>query len=230
MRLSRTFAAVVTLIMTAGTAMSADAQTTYFYTGNTYTFLENNLTPCDAAACAAFTSGMRVAGSFEVQTPLPPNATVDLTTGSNLLSWNFFDGLDDLTKANSIAVQFTVATDANGRVTPTGTMIQVADYLTGSFLAGGVIDGIQIGRVVLPFNMDAVAHQLPVTGSPTFFQLPDPDSTSLADAQTTGAWSAPVPAPALDARCLAVFAALLAAAGLVLRRRRDRMASLRDSC
>jgi hypothetical protein len=229
MRLSRTFAAVVTLIMTAGMAMSADAQTTYFYTGNFYTFEQNFPGPCATGGCADYTSGMRVVGSFQVQTPLPPNATVDLTIGPNLLDWHFFDGINQLTPANAFPVAFTVATNATGDITTVGTHIQVADYLSGTLLTGGTVNGIEIGRVVNPNILDAVGNNISVGAAPTFDEGATP-STSLADAIPTGAWSPPVPAPALDARGLAVFALLLAAAGLVLRRRRDRMASSRDSC
>ena len=95
---------------------SVSGAATYVYQGSPYTSIITGTT---------YNTSMRLAGSFTTAAPLPANmpATDIGPLGSNLVqSWNFNDGVNTYTPANSYIVPlaagsaFVVATDASGNV------------------------------------------------------------------------------------------------------------------
>ncbi len=84
---------------------------TYTYTGPAY--------PSGSISGSSFTPAMNISGQFTTSAPLPSSATVQL--GSLATSWDFFDGVNHFTNANSIQLYndpalFQVTTDASGTI------------------------------------------------------------------------------------------------------------------
>jgi len=122
MKLKQFFLGLIALLATA----SVFAATTYTYTGPTYTTVSG-----------AFTTSMRITGSFTTATPLVPNlAGVDIT--GQVTSYSFSDGVNTYTSsdANARIYQFTVATDANGMISWAGILLEVWENGTSPHVAG----------------------------------------------------------------------------------------------
>lgn len=100
---SRTFS-----LLTLGLALatvSASASTLYDYTGNNYT----------SADGATYTTSMNLTGSFTIGAPLGDNlSNVDIS--SDILSWQFNDGLLTWSSASSSLTTAVVSTDSSGTI------------------------------------------------------------------------------------------------------------------
>ena len=78
----------------------------------TYTYSGNNFN----SVSGAYTTSMRVTGTFVLGAPLAPGMPLTEIKPS-VLSYSFSDGLQTLTEANSEIVVLLVATDSQGRLT-----------------------------------------------------------------------------------------------------------------
>ena len=95
-------------------ANSADAATTYVYTGSNY-----------AGTMGSYSTSMKTTGSFTTASPLAANLTFAPIGpgGLNLVTqWSFNDGINTLTNLNSEPLggwlsSFSVSTDASGHIT-----------------------------------------------------------------------------------------------------------------
>jgi hypothetical protein len=202
MRLSKTIflGLVLTVLQLSGGVAQANA--TYDYSGMTYGTINNFTPPCGTGVCADYTSGMRVTGSFTVQTALPPNFSGSLAGNPNLLSWSFSDGVNTLTSESAGALVFTVTTDAVGNVTAAGTHITLGIFVAASRVNAIVINALSPG--------DEVANNIIVSG-PSFTTSTD-GSTSTADSGAYGVW-APLIVPTLNSWALVALALLFAGFG-----------------
>ena len=122
----------------------------YSYTGPNFTQFSDT-----AAIPGAYDSSMRVTGFFTVATPIPANTTVN-TVGS-LLDYQFSDGRNVLTQANSGLALFLIITDAGGLVADWTIEAQAAanassfvhtDFGIRSSPLSGF--GQDIGRITIP--------------------------------------------------------------------------------
>jgi len=103
--------------------------TTYTYAGPNYgTF--TNFTSCTVGPCANYTASMSLHGSFTTASPLAANINTDIT--SLVTSYNFSDGVNTYSSANSNARiwTFQITTDGTGQIT--GALILVELWQTGS--------------------------------------------------------------------------------------------------
>jgi hypothetical protein len=97
----------------AGLFCASSWAATYLYNGNNYNTIVTGTT---------YNTGMRITGSFSTANPLPANMPItDISpSGSNLvLSWNFNDGFNNFTPANSYIPpgNFVVVTGPGGNIT-----------------------------------------------------------------------------------------------------------------
>lgn len=85
------------------------AQTTYYYTGNPFTFSVGYPGPC-------YSNANSITGNFTVATQLPPNFPF-LVGNVTPLNFSFTDGLQTLTDQSAEYYQFSVSTDETGTIT-----------------------------------------------------------------------------------------------------------------
>lgn len=131
-----------------GLAPSAQADTTYTYTGNLFTqFFGGD--SCNSGLVGE----CRITGSFTVAQALGPNFAFQVITPK---SWSFTDGNSTIDNSNTLFVQgtpvFQVGTDANGDITK-GSMWNIRLDSTANpaitlFTDGGLSSG------VLPVGVD----------------------------------------------------------------------------
>ena len=204
---------------------------TYAYAGATYTTI-NNHTTCGTGTCADYTSSMRVSGWFTLADTLPSNfGPADF---SGLVSaYAFSDGVHTIASASPLAriVMFSMQTDAGGL--PTGTQIGVERWQGAPpHAAGSRLDVIGVAAaassVAANAGCTAAAGTSPITGTPDACLNPVTDTDSSFAIANGGGWTivgtgsaaAATPVPSLAGEGLALLAAaLLALAGLTLRRR-----------
>jgi hypothetical protein len=106
LRLTLLLAAVVLLVPAV-----AQANEVYFYEGNNFFYFIDDTPPA-----GAYTAAMRVSGSFELSSALPPNQSL-LDISSSVLSFSFSDGRNTVTNTSSGFIYlFSVATDATGSI------------------------------------------------------------------------------------------------------------------
>jgi hypothetical protein len=136
--------------LSVGAVGTTSATTMYSYTGSNFTHFSDT-----AAIPGAYDSSMRVTGFFTVATPIPANTTVN-TVGS-LLDYQFSDGRNVLTPANSGLALFLIVTDAGGLVADWTIEAQAAanaasfvhtDFTITSPPLSGF--GRDIGRITIP--------------------------------------------------------------------------------
>lgn len=104
------------------------ASVTYTYVGNPFT-----------SASGAYTTSMRVTGSFDTLIPLAPGLE-NRDVRASVLSYSFADGIQTLTDANSVLVSFRISTDSDGGITQWQITLWESP-LTGS--TGGTVRGIE---------------------------------------------------------------------------------------
>lgn len=98
------------IFLTLMIASTAQAVTTYQYTGNNYTSIE------DGSVSGSFTTSMSITGDFTVDTSLATMGLTDIS--ANILSYSFFTGRGNImTESNSNINDFFVAVDGTGQIT-----------------------------------------------------------------------------------------------------------------
>ncbi len=188
---------------------------TYVYSGPNY-----------LVAAGAFTTSMRISGSFTTAAPLPANMALTAIgpRGAGLVTaWHFADGVtayseSDSTELYGNPLNFAVATDAAGNIsyfsialmkpTPPNTVGQImagVASITSSYY--GAVAGAACSAVV-----DDICTSFPATGT-------------IGDAQGTQSGRfilqvASSPIPTLPPSSLAALAALILFAGIASVRRR----------
>ena len=93
-------------------AVAAQAQLTYTYTGNNYTFLEFEPTPG-----IEYSQEMSVSGSFETANTLGQSFSFK-DISNDLVAFSFFDGVNTITNETPGVVinTFEVGTDVSGQI------------------------------------------------------------------------------------------------------------------
>jgi hypothetical protein len=103
---------LVGAVLVFSSTTPATSATVYTYTGNPYTFIDDDPVPI-----GSYDMTMRVTGSFTVNNTLPGGLSLQ-DISANLLNFSFSDGRNSpLTDANAHADSFEVATDASGALT-----------------------------------------------------------------------------------------------------------------
>ena len=156
-------------------AVPASAQVIYTYQGNNF-----------ASVSPPYTTAMSVSVSFQVASTLPASATTDVAP--IVTAFNFFDGVEARTLADSSICQFSVTTNAAGQIVDWAILLReaggadpqhsVETYL-GTDLAGSVSPNAACGVAALnPFAS--------VTGLPGFWSGGGPSTVEVPTASQTG--------------------------------------------
>ncbi len=127
----------------------ASAAAIYAYQGNLF----SNISDDDPPA-GTYTNAMRVEGEFELAAPLGANEPLT-EIGAELVGWEFRDGRNTLTEANSTTVLFEIATDGSGMISEWNIFIE-QDFPTGS--VGELARRILTGNIVVPQDKGQVAE------------------------------------------------------------------------
>jgi hypothetical protein len=97
---------------------SAQAVTTYAYTGNFFNVFATNDPPA-----GDYDATMRVTGFFSLADPLAPNL-INQNIVPDLLGFSFSDGRQTLTSADATPTLFSVSTDPAGTITGWGITVE----------------------------------------------------------------------------------------------------------
>lgn len=118
-----------TIIMAALAAMfllagRVDAATNYTFTPTSNYAVVTDYTSCAAGVdCRNFTTGMNVSGYFSLNAKLAPNlVSSDIT--SQIVAFDFTNGVDHITSANGGLIQMLVSTDGASNITSAGLLIE----------------------------------------------------------------------------------------------------------
>lgn len=196
----KSFAISTFLMLMLATNLAIGA--TYTYTGSVFT-----------SASGAYTTSMRISGSFTTNAPLAANlpGTEIGPSGADLVtSWSFTDGVNTFNEVNSMELYgdsafFSVATDSNGQITSfsIGLMSPLMPHTVGQPMDAIAFSGLQQAASDEPCA--TVANDV-CTSIPT-------GGTNFADSDNGGTWEiSPAeaePVPALPFWGLGVLAALL---------------------
>ena len=137
------------LLLVSGYAAGA----TYTYSGVSYT-----------VASGAYTTSMKINGSFTTTAPLPPNLSmVEIGPGAAeplVTSWSFSDGVNSYTNSNSMllygsASYFAVSTGVSGEITDftIGFMSPPGTHTVGQPINGIYFSSIQQATSAEPCNV-----------------------------------------------------------------------------
>jgi hypothetical protein len=109
--------AVVIVMFMGFWATTAQAQSTYSYTGALYSGA-TNFTTCEAGDCQNFAASQSVSLSFQTAAPLSPNLS-SVNVASLVTAFTASDGLTTYSSgdAQSYIFTLTVSTDLNGAIT-----------------------------------------------------------------------------------------------------------------
>lgn len=156
-------------------AVPASAQVVYSYQGNAF-----------ATVSPPYTMAMSVSGSFEVASTLPANATTDVAP--IVTAFNFFDGVEARTLADTSICQFSVTTNGAGQIVDWSIWLREAggadpqhniETYFGSELAGFASPNAACGPAALnPFAA--------VTGLPGFWSGGGPSTVEVPTTSQTG--------------------------------------------
>ncbi len=85
---------------------------------NVYAVVYNYTGPNFTNVSGAYTTSMRVTGSFSTSSPIPPNSD-DFDATGIVTSWSFFDGLQSINSTNGVIYpnSFLFTTDGTGNIT-----------------------------------------------------------------------------------------------------------------
>jgi hypothetical protein len=172
MRLSKNIAAAALMLFIV---VPASAQVVYTYQGNDF-----------AAVSPPYTMAMSVAGSFQVAAPLPASATTNVAPIAT--AFNFFDGVEARTLADSTICEFSVTTNAVGQIVDWDILLREAgaadpqhslETRLGTDLAGSVTPNAGCGAAAL--NPFASVTGLPGVwgGGPSTVDVPTASHTGL---------------------------------------------------
>ncbi len=226
---ARLFACLCVMIGAISLAGGAQAQTTYTYTGVTYTSTTNFTPACGVGSCVNFPPAGSISGSFTTALPLEPNLASS-NVAPLVTAYSFSDGINTYTAGpNDRLAYFQVTTDGTGAIT--GSLIVMEKWATASHLAGDRLGFARIFNILGDFaqhNVSCAVVGAGDDGTGDACTIPTGGvDTSASDATAPyGSWVSVTvaPVPTVGEWTLLLIGLVLAGTSVVVLQRRRAMA------